>query len=191
MKLELGRDRVVYTGKWLKVIERKFRNKVTGHKGTWEVVERPSRRPIALVGAVTTENELLLTKSYRVPLKKWTIEMCAGMIEESDASEEAAARRELMEEMGYEVGEMKRLMCGPFNAGMQNDQLVIFLGWDAKKVREPQLEGGEDIKVVKVPIKRLIPFLLRPRKNLLVDVKIFSLIPFLTQRGTHGKSGKR
>ncbi|MEK7641211.1 MAG: NUDIX hydrolase [Patescibacteria group bacterium] len=182
MKLKLGRDKVVYSGKWLKVIERKFQNKVTGHKGTWEVVERPSRRAIALVGAVTPENELLLTKNYRVPLKKWTIEMCAGMIEESDASEEAAARRELLEEMGYEVGEMKLLMRGPFNAGMQNDQLVIFLGWDAKKVQEPQLEGGEDIKVVKVPIKRLMPFLLRPRKNLLVDVKIFGLIPFLTRR---------
>ena len=181
MKLKIGRDRVVYHGKWLKVIERKFQNKETGQKGTWEVVGRPSRRRIALIAAVTPENELLLTKSFRVPLKKWTIEMCAGMIEETDPSEEQAARRELLEELGYEVGEMKKLMSGPHNAGMQNDELVVFLGWDAKRVQEPRLEGGEDIKFVKVPIKRLMTFLLRPRKNLLVDIKIFGLIPFLNR----------
>ncbi len=182
MSLKVGKDRPAFRGQFLKVIEREFWNTRTGKGGKWEVVQRYSKLPIAVIAAVTPDRKLVLTKTFRVPLKAWMIEMCAGLIEKSDKNPATAARRELLEELGYTVGQVDQIIIGPHNAGMQSDHLVIFLGWDAKKVQEPQLETGEDIQAIEVPIDGLMEWLECQQKKMSVDVKIFGLIPFL-QRG--------
>lgn len=185
--LEIGKDRVVFEGKYLRVVEREFHNTETGYRGVWQVVERPSKRPIAVIVPMTPQREVVLTKTFRVPLKAWMIEMCAGMVDASDINEEAAARREALEEMGYKVGKVKELFRGPHNAGMQADELVVFLGLDAKKVQEPHLEDGECLEAIKVPIDKLMEFLRSQPPEIRIDVKLWGLIALLENEGRETK----
>ncbi len=92
-------------------------------------------------------------------------------------------RRELLEETGHEVKDVELLVEGPFNAGMVADELQVFFGENAEKVREPELESAEDIEVILVPVERLFHFLKHPPEGCKVDIKTFNLIPFLQEKG--------
>ena len=64
-------------------------------------------RGVVLVIPVTQAGEIVVIEQFRVPLKGPVIEYPAGLVgDEQDADErfETAARRELLEESGYEAG---------------------------------------------------------------------------------------
>ena len=73
------------------------------------------------------------------------------------------------------------LDAGPFNTGLLKDELAIFLGLDAKKIKEPELESSEDLTIIKVPLKNLLNFLATSR--LKHDIKIPVVLTHLAARG--------
>lgn len=171
-------DSVVFNGEYIQVVRRRFRNRAGGI-GTWEVVKRKTHGKIVAIVPVTTRDEVILTKIYRVPMERWVIEFCAGLADKRRESAASLARRECLEETGYRVGRLKRLMDGPFNAGLLADEMVVFVGRNARRVQKQHLEDSESIKVVKVPIRRLRHFLSHPPRGTVVDIKLFALLSFL------------
>ena len=111
------------------------------------------------------------------------IELPAGLMDKKGESPKRAVKRELLEETGYRVKKVELILDGPFNAGLSNCEMQIFFAQNAEKVQEPELENGEEIEVIKVPVKKLFEFLKRKRKNCKIDIKTFSLIPFLQKKG--------
>jgi len=54
------------------------------------------------------QNDLLMIRQYRPVISKWILEFPAGSIEEGE-DPEITARRELVEEVGYEAGKLTKL----------------------------------------------------------------------------------
>lgn len=165
--------RIAWEGKYLRV-------KVCG---TWEYAERPNSPAGIVIIAVTPENKLLLTEQYRVPMGKNVIELPAGLAGDDHYSGEElveAARRELLEETGYEAAKWEELAGGPPSAGLSNEQIVFFRGTDLKKIGTGGGHGSEKIQVHAVPVSNVPTWLKQKEKEgLSVDPKIYAGLYFL------------
>lgn len=179
--IRIGRDEVAFSGRYIQVIRRHFFDR-GGSKGVWEVVKRKTYGRIVAVVPVTPAREVILVSIYRIPLKSRVIEMCAGLMDKKGESETELARRELLEETGYAVGEMEKIAAGPFNAGLLADEMAVYAGFDAKKVQAPHLEGAEDIRVLKVPLRKMHAFLSNPPRGVKIDLKLFGVTYLLEKR---------
>ena len=185
MKIQVLNDETVYEGRFIRTIRRHFLD-TAGKEQIWEMVQRKTdTNRIVSIAAITTEGEILVEKIYRLPFKGYTLELPAGLLDKDGEHEKDAARRELLEETGYAADTLELLTEGPFNTGLTSDVLVIYLAINARKVREAELEGSEDIEVIKVPLGNLFEFLKSAEKNLNAkpDMKIAAIIPHLQERG--------
>jgi 8-oxo-dGTP pyrophosphatase MutT (NUDIX family) len=92
------------------------------------------------VVAVTDTGELVLVWQWRFGTKAFSLETPGGVIDEGE-SPEAAARRELLEETGYEAASIEHLITNEPNPALQGNRCFSFLALGAKRVRMP---GGGD-----------------------------------------------
>ncbi len=100
---------------------------------------------------LTDDGQVVMVRQQRHGIAEETLELPGGMIDPDDASPLEAARRELLEETGYEARELRA--CGSIapNPAMQTNRCHTFLARGARHVAELAQDGGEDIEVVLVP----------------------------------------
>ena len=158
-------------------------------RGTWEYAERTNANMAVVVVAVTEENKLLLVEQERIPVGKPVIELPAGLVgdEPQHADERATdtAKRELIEETGYEAAEITFLAEGPPSAGMTNERVTFFRASGLKKVGPGGGTEDEELDVHEIPLDRVAAWLHEAnRRGKLVDPKTYVGLYFLqAQRG--------
>ncbi len=125
----------------------------------WEFMEKVKNCQVVVVLAVNDDGKLLLVEQYRVPVGRSVIELPAGLANDLDSHPDEsladAARRELLEETGYEAGEMKVLLRGPLAAAGVPDIMTLFR---ASRLRKAGPGGGdhtESITVHEVPLAKI------------------------------------
>ena len=112
--------------------------------GGWEFVQRTRSSGVVCIVATTQQNKLLLVEQFRPPLNARVIELPAGLVGDvldADESFESAARRELMEETGYETDEWKQL-CDIVSSGGLTDEVVTV--FRASQSRRTAPGGGDE-----------------------------------------------
>ena len=148
-------EETVYEGRWLRLKRR----------GSWEYCERTHGRDgmAVIIVAVTPDDEVLFVEQFRQPLQANTIEMPAGLVgdDHDDDTLQQAARRELVEETGWEPGSVEVLLVGPTSAGMSNERIAFVRARNLKKVGEGGGVDNEDIVVHAVPRKEAPAWLMR------------------------------
>jgi len=97
--------------------------------------------------ARTRDGRFLLVRQYRHGIRETRYELCAGVIDPTDASPEAAARRELWEETGYGGGRWRQFCVLAPNASAMNNRSYTFVAEDVEQVSSQHLEPTEDITV--------------------------------------------
>ena len=134
----------VYEGEYLRLKKR----------GHWEYAERTNAGSAVIVIAVTPDDKLLFVEQYRAPMNAQTIEMPAGLVGDLDAHDtmESAARRELLEETGWQAGEVKVLMVGPTSSGMSNELIAFVRARRLTRIHAGGGDASEDITVHEVPV---------------------------------------
>lgn len=159
---------LLYEGDWLRLVKR----------GHWESCERTHGQGMAvIIIAVTPDDEVLLVEQYRVPLGSRTIEMPAGLVGDDHANDtfELAARRELVEETGWEAGEIDVLLTGPTSSGMSNERIAFVRARNLRKVGAGGGTDSEDITVHAVPRKDAPAWLMRRHaEGFEVDLKLWA-----------------
>ena len=135
---------VMCEGKYLRLVKH----------GHWEYAERTNAGSAVIVIAVTPERKLLFVEQFRIPMGAPTIEMPAGLVGDLDAADtmEEAARRELLEETGWQADEVKVLMVGPTSSGMSNELIAFVRARGLSRVHAGGGDETEDITVHEVPV---------------------------------------
>ena len=180
MPIKILDDEIAYDGQFIQTIKRRFID-LDGKEQIWEMVRRKVFGRIVLVVAITPQNEIVLEKIFRIPLKNHVLELPAGLIDAKGEKEKDTAARELLEETGYAAKTMELLCAGPFNAGLSADELAVYIGIGATKIQKTRKESTEDIEVVTVPLKSLMDYMATTDTK--IDIKLPAILPFLEKRG--------
>ena len=112
-------------------------------------------RSWAPVVALTKDEEVVLVKQYRHGVCDSLLEFPGGVVEDGEDPLEGA-KRELLEETGYTVSSMIPVGKLYPNPALQTNTQYCFLALGAEKVREQNLDGGEDIEVHLMPLDQLV-----------------------------------
>ena len=112
--------------------------------------------------AIDEDDNVAMLKHYRHGVQKYLMEFIGGGIEETDASPETAAKRELEEETGYTGGTLYHVGTSYPNPANHTNEVHTFLAVGGKISQDQNLEVGETITVEKIPFKTVIEEMSKP-----------------------------
>jgi ADP-ribose pyrophosphatase len=166
-------DTILAEGRFLRLVRR----------GRWEFAERNNATAAVVIVAVTDDARIILVEQERAPLGRRVIELPAGLVgDEPGGTHESvlsAARRELLEEAGYEASELWEIMSGPTSAGLSTEVVTLVA---ARGLRKVGAGGGTEHEVVEVHAVALheAPQWLeaRMRAGVMVDPKVYAGLYF-------------
>jgi ADP-ribose pyrophosphatase len=154
-------------------------------EGHWEYADRVGATGAAIILAVTPEQKILLVEQFRIPVHARTVELPAGITGDSGETESdaEAARRELLEETGWEAAKIEPLMTGPASSGLTSETVTIFLATNLKRLHAGGGIENEKITVHEIPLGELDSWLARKRaEGCLIDPKLYAGLYFLNRR---------
>ena len=105
--------------------------------------------------ALTPDRQIVLVEQYRHGVDETTLEIPGGMVDEGEEPIEAA-KRELLEETGFEAEQWEMLGKVSSNPAILSNFTHIFLARNCMKTSAQQTDGHEDIKVHKMPLKTFL-----------------------------------
>jgi ADP-ribose pyrophosphatase len=147
----------------------------------WEFVERVRATGVVAIVAVATDGELILTEQFRASVRGPVIDLPAGLAGDGPGSEElvTAARRELIEETGYDARRFTLLAHAPTSPGLTTEVVSFFHAKGLKKIGAGGGIEGEHIQVHSVKLERADAWLRRrSRKGVQVDCKVYAGLYF-------------
>ena len=117
-------------------VEKLFAELPDGRRRYYDIVRHG---PGVVILPVTDEGKILFVRQYRVGSAGELLELPAGMVDDGEDPDPAAAR-ELREETGYEAGEIIRLGGYYASAGYCSEYMHAYLARDLKWNPLPQDE---------------------------------------------------
>jgi ADP-ribose pyrophosphatase len=152
----------------------------------WEYAFRTDSSGVVVLVPVTDAGELVLVEQYRAPVDGRVVELPAGLVGDAGDKQEnfeTAARRELIEETGFEAGSLEQLLVGPVSPGMVSEIINIYLARGLRRVGPGGGDESEDITVHLVPLAEAEAWLAaRQADGLMVDHKVFAGLFWAAQR---------
>ena len=161
-------DREVHRGHVWSVVVATFETP-DGVRFERDVVRSPgavATVPISYDAADTEHRRPLVTliRQYRAPFDDFLLEIPAGMRDVDGEPDERNARRELVEEVGLEAGEVEELTVSYQSPGMSDSAIAIFLATDCTPVaRTPHGPEENFAEVLTVPLATAIDWVLAGR----------------------------
>ena len=113
--------------------------------------------------AITEDNKVLMVRPYRHAAGIVSLEIPGGVID-GDEAPEAAMRRELLEETGYQFDDIELIATVYANPSTANNHTYCYLARNGKKVQEQSLDEHEELVIEQYTITEI--------KQLLADNKI-------------------
>jgi len=181
-KYHIADRKTVWEGKYLRCLEITYADP-KGMLRKWESVERVNCDGIVAIVPVTDKGEVVLIRQFRPAVNSYVIEFPAGLNDRSERLEDAA-RRELLEETGFEPRELQLLAQGPLSSGSSGEILTVYFAKGLKHVGIQERDETEDIEVMEIPLGQVYENLARlAEEGNLIDLKIFGLIDLARKRG--------
>ncbi|MCD4780426.1 MAG: NUDIX hydrolase [Candidatus Omnitrophica bacterium] len=155
-------------------------------RGGWEYIERNNCSGAVIIVAVTNDQQVLFVEQYRPPVDRYVIEFPAGLIDDLNTKKKEtcvqAAKRELLEETGYQAKMIKKLIHGPAACGTSSDLLTMVLATGLKKVHDGGGDELESIVTHVVPLSGVEDWLKRmERKGYLIGTRLYAGLYFLNK----------
>lgn len=124
----------------------------TGKEHTFFVLEAPDWINVI---PITPQGKVVMIHQFRHGNKEITLEIPGGMMDLEDPSPAETARRELLEETGYEVDDIIHIGSVAPNPAFLDNQLHTFLATNARWKQTPQFDGAEDIAVEEIDLAEI------------------------------------
>ncbi|MDE6641337.1 MAG: NUDIX hydrolase [Acetatifactor sp.] len=163
--MEFLRFEKVRDGKYLKNYEITYLNK-SGREKKYEMVSRRELQGIEDVGGkpsgvsivATCDGKLLLLHEFRMGVNRTVYNLCAGMLEADESIEDCIAR-ELYEETGLHVKNIKKILPPSFAAVAISDTTTYIAFVEAEGTFEDHTSENEQIEAdfyTKEEVSRLL-----------------------------------
>ena len=165
----MSKAKTVFRTEW-------FRIKELPPQPEWGMGEKPFYRIDGNDGVValllTEDLKIVLVRQFRPARNSRTIEFPAGFMEKGEDPEEAI-RRELLEETGYEPGELIRLGSHGVSVDRLSYSFISFAALNSRKVSEPS--DSQFIELLKCNPDDYMSMAESGEPILLSDVGIFAI----------------
>ena len=106
--------------------------------------------------AIDEEGNCILKKEYRYCYDRDLIEVPAGTFEEDETDGLAVAKRELLEETGYESNEWQYLGATVESSAKLTNYMHIYFADHCRKVSGQHLDATEEIEVLVMPLEQAV-----------------------------------
>lgn len=172
--------KTLWEGKFLRSVLIKYNVRCNSSNNVeardWEAFERVNCDGVVGIVPFTDSDEVVLIRQFRPPINGFVIELPAGLVDSGEGFEQAV-RRELIEETGYEAGDVQFLAEGPMSSGSSSEILSVYLATGLRHVGIGQRDETEDIEVIPVPYKDVVARLQEMRQTGdHIDLKVYGMI---------------
>lgn len=145
----------------------------------WEFVERRNITGIVVIVGTTNHGCLVLVTQWREPVGARVVELPAGLAGDVCASEPEeladAAKRELLEETGFQAATMEEVFKGPPSPGISDEVVTFFRARGLVRIARGGGEANERVRAHAVPISWLFDWLAQMQaQGFQVDPKVFA-----------------
>lgn len=96
---------------------------------------------------ITPEGKVVLIHQFRHGTEEITLEIPGGVVDESDANPKECARRELIEETGFDSDQIVQIGCVTSNPAILNNRCYTFLANNVRQTEKQAFDSSEDIAV--------------------------------------------
>ena len=128
------------------------------------------RPDIALIFAVTDQQEIVFVRQYRHGVGKVLLELPGGAFNPQEEIAEVAAIRELSEETGDVAEKLIRLTTLYDNPVKDSNPIHLFVAENVIKSQQQDLDITEEIEVVLIPVSEVI------QRILMADISVSGTI---------------
>lgn len=116
----------------------------TSEEHVFHLVESPDWVNIL---PITSDGRFVMVEQFRHGSDSVTLEIPGGLVDPTDGSPLEAARREMVEETGFDSDDVRFLGVVSPNPAIQTNRCFSYVAYDAREVRPQSLDGAEDILV--------------------------------------------
>lgn len=96
-----------------------------------------------------------MVRQYRHGTEQVHLELPGGLVDPDDTTPELSAQRELLEETGFKGSNIRLIgECYPQPAILSN-RCMFYLAEGAVKAQQQNLDAGEDIEIITIPLKQI------------------------------------
>ncbi len=155
-------EREAYSG-WRRIIRKRF-ELPDGRLVDFDIL---GAAHYVTVAAITQSGEFLLVKQYRPGPEMPLVSFPEGAIDDGESPEQSA-RRELLEETGYEAGKIVHLKT--FRSSYTDQLQFCLLATGCRKIADPKPDDDEFIEVFSLPEKALRQLLSKPQDDTFSNV---------------------
>jgi ADP-ribose pyrophosphatase len=108
-----------------------------------------------LVLPLTVDEEVIMVHQYRHGIEQVCLELPGGLVDPADDSPAVSAQRELLEETGYQADQIMLIGESFPQPAILSNKCFFYLAKNATEVQPQHLDSGEDIEIIKIPLKEI------------------------------------
>lgn len=131
---------------------------------------------------ITDDQRVVMVQQFRHGIRDLTLEVPAGILDDTDRDPAAGALRELREETGYVAARVALLGTVHPNPAIMTNRCHIFAAYDVRKVGAPQWDATEELVVQTVPLTRIPEFV---RLGMVSNALTLAAFHLLSWSSTH------
>jgi len=139
----------IYNGRILNIQKRTIKLP-SGKTAYREIINHPGS--VAIIPLIDKDTVILI-EQYRSTLNQKILEIPAGTLEQNEKPEECA-KRELLEETGYQAKNIRKVLASYTTPGYSNEEMQFYIATDLTH-KGQRLEEDENIKTKMIKLDKI------------------------------------
>lgn len=156
MSKQIVSEKIAFEGKFIRIVNYTLSSSNSSEQHDYECMERGDS--VCAIVYHPEKEKYLLVKQFRVGAKKVLVELVAGMVDKGDKSHEEAIKREIEEELGYEViaGSMRLLYDFYSTPGACSEKMFLYYAEVDKQKNNGGGVDDEEIEIIEYTADELL-----------------------------------